>query len=156
MIRRTPTGWQVEGGFPALPTDSVDDLGHALVLADLLAEGTVPGPRPPRPADSVDEVTKLRASVRQLEHALASRVVVEQAIGVLSERWSVAPRDAFEQLRRVTRSHGLRIHELAKLVIESSSDPDVVLPAELVPLQRAPESPPEPRRRRGSAHPGRR
>jgi hypothetical protein len=146
VIRRTSTGWQVEGAFPALPTDSVDDLGHALVLADLLAEGTVPGPRPPRPADSVDEVTKLRASVRQLEHALASRVLVEQAIGVLSERWSVAPRDAFEQLRRVTRSHGLRIHELAKLVIESSSDPDVVLPAELVPLQRGPESPPEPRR----------
>ena len=74
--------------------------------------------------------------MRQLEHALASRVIVEQAIGVLSERWRVAPRDAFEQLRRVTRSHGLRIHELAKLVIESSTDPDVGLPAELVPVQR--------------------
>ena len=145
VIRRTPTGWRVEGVFPGLPTDTVDELGHALTLADLLAEGTVPGPRPPRPADGLDEVTRLRASVRQLEHALASRVIVEQAIGVLTERWGVAPRDAFEQLRRVTRSHGLRIHELAKLVIESSADPDVVLPAELVPTQRAAESPPEPR-----------
>jgi hypothetical protein len=143
VIRRAPTGWKVEGAFPALPSDTVDDLGHALTLADLLAEGTVPGPRPPRPADGLDEVTRLRASVRQLEHALASRVTVEQAIGVLAERWRVAPRDAFEQLRRVTRSHGLRIHDLAQRVIDSSTDPDVVLPPEL--KQQAAEAPPEPR-----------
>jgi hypothetical protein len=123
----------------------VDELGHALVLADLLADEIVPGPRPPRSPRDLDEVTRLRATVRQLEHALASRVVVEQAIGVLSERWRVAPRDAFEQLRRVTRSHGLRIHELAKLVIESSSDRDVGLPPELIPLQRGADGPPEPR-----------
>lgn len=144
VIRRTSTGWRVEGPFPALPTDTVDDLGHALTLADLLAEGAVPGPRPPRPADGLDEVTRLRSSVRQLEHALSSRVLVEQAIGVLSERWRVAPRDAFEQLRRVTRSRGLRIHDLARLVIESSTDPDVLLPAELVPAPKG--TPPEPRR----------
>jgi ANTAR domain len=143
VIRRSPTGWRVEGSFPALPTDTVDDLGIALVLADLLAEGTVPGPRPPRPADGLDEVARLRASVRQLEHALASRVIVEQAIGVLAERWCVAPRDAFEQLRRVTRSHGLRIHDLAKLVIESSTDRDVGLPPELA--QPPAGAPPEPR-----------
>lgn len=143
VIRRSPTGWKVEGAFPALPTDTVDDLGHALTLADLLAEGTVPGPRPSRSADSLDEITRLRASVRQLEHALSSRVIVEQAIGVLSERWRVAPRDAFEQLRRVTRSHGLRIHDLAQRVIESSTDPDTVLPAEL--KQQPAGAPPEPR-----------
>ncbi|HEY6746469.1 MAG TPA: ANTAR domain-containing protein [Mycobacteriales bacterium] len=143
MIRRSPTGWKVEGAFPALPTDTLDDLGHALTLADLLAEGTVPGPRPPRPPDGLDEVTRLRASVRQLEHALASRVIVEQAIGVLSERWRVAPRDAFERLRRVTRSHGLRIHDLAQRVIDSSTDPGVALPAEL--KQEPAGAPPEPR-----------
>jgi ANTAR domain len=142
VIRRSPTGWKVEGSFPALPTDTVDELGHALTLADLLAEGTVPGPRPARPADGLDEVAQLRASVRQLEHALASRVTVEQAIGVLAERWHVAPRDAFEQLRRVTRSHGLRIHDLAKQVIESSTDPEAGLPAELAQPATAP---PEPR-----------
>jgi ANTAR domain len=145
VIRRTSTGWRVEGAFPTLPTDTVDELGHALVLADLLADEIVPGPRPPRSPGDLDEVTRLRATVRQLEHALASRVIVEQAIGVLSERWRVAPRDAFEQLRRVTRSHGLRIHELAKLVIESSTDRDVGLPAELIPSLRGAEGAPEPR-----------
>jgi hypothetical protein len=123
----------------------VDELWHALILADLLADATVPGPRPPRSPGDTDEVARLRTSVRQLEHALASRVTVERAIGVLTERWRVAPRDAFEQLRRVTRSHGLRIHELAKLVIESSTNPDSGLPLELVPLQRGAEGPPEPR-----------
>jgi hypothetical protein len=145
VIRRTSTGWCVEGTFPALPSDTVDDLGHALILADLLAEDTAPGPRPPRPAEGLDEVGRLRSSVRQLEHALASRIIVEQAIGVLTERWRVPPRDAFEQLRRVTRSHGLRIHDLAKLVIESSRDPSVPLPPELVPTRSGPAAPPEPR-----------
>jgi hypothetical protein len=146
IIRRTSTGWKVEGAFPALPTDTFDDLDSALVLADLLAEHTVPGPRPSRPADGSDEVARLKASVRQLEHALTSRVIVEQAIGVLSERWRCAPRDAFEQLRRVTRSHGLRIHDLCRIVIESVSDPEIGLPAELVPVQRGAGQPaPEPR-----------
>jgi hypothetical protein len=145
VIRRTSAGWRVEGSFPSLPTDTVDELGNALALADLLAEGTVPGPRPPRPADGLDEVARLRASVRQLEHALASRVVVEQAIGVLTERWRVAPRDAFEQLRRITRSRGLRIHDLARQVIDSCTDPDVGLPAELVPASRPAATTPEPR-----------
>jgi hypothetical protein len=145
VIRRTAAGWRVEGCFPSLPTDTVDDLGHALALADLLAGSTIPGPRPPRPADGLDEVGRLRASVRQLEHALASRVVVEQAIGVLTERWRVAPRDAFEQLRRITRSRGLRIHDLARQVVDSCTDPDVVLPAELVPAPRPAGAPPEPR-----------
>jgi hypothetical protein len=144
VIRRTSTGWRVEGPFPTLPTDTVGDLGHALVLADLLADEIVPGPRPPRSPDDLDEVARLRESVRQLEHALASRVIVEQAIGVLSERWRMAPRDAFERLRRVTRSHGMRIHELANLVIESSTDPEIGLPAELVPLQRGAEGPSQP------------
>jgi hypothetical protein len=145
VIRRTATGWRVEGSFPTLPTDTVDDLGHALALADLLAGGVVPGPRPSRPVDGLDELTRLRFSVRQLEHALISRVVVEQAIGVLTERWRVAPRDAFEQLRRATRSRGLRIHDLARAVVDSCTDPDVRLPAELVPGPRGAGGPPEPR-----------
>ena len=151
VVRRTAAGWRVEGPFPTLPTDTVDDLGLALALADLLAGGAVPGRRPARPVDGLDEVSQLRSAIRQLEHALASRVVVEQAIGVLTERWRVAPRDAFEQLRRVTRSHGLRIHELAISVVESCADPDVLLPPELVPQRPAGSGPPEPGRARTGA-----
>jgi hypothetical protein len=135
----------VEGGRQP-GGDAVDDLDTALALADLLAEGTMPGPRPPRPPQAADQLTRLRAAVRQLEHALASRVVVEQAIGVLTERWRIAPRQAFEQLRRVTRSRGLRIHELARSVVDSATDPDVWLPGELVPPVPQAGGPPPPRR----------
>ena len=58
----------------------------------------------------------------QLQHALAARVVVEQAIGVLAERLSVTPREAFERLRRLSRSRGQKVHDLARLVVESVAE----------------------------------
>ena len=39
----------------------------------------------------------------------------------------------------------MRIHELAKLVVESSTNSDSGLPAELIPVQRGAEGPPPPR-----------
>jgi AmiR/NasT family two-component response regulator len=72
-------------------------------------------------------------SVRQLEHALAARVRIEQAIGVLAERWRSTPREAFERLRKVARSLGRRVHDLGGDVIASITDPAVTLPDELVP-----------------------
>ncbi len=118
---RSPEGWRVTG----LPADeaAVDDLLSGMVLADLLAaelrEHTAG--RPPRADPPIDEVERLRLSVTQLEHALAARVVVEQAIGVLAERRRVAPRAAFETLRGVARGSGRRVHDLAQDVVASVS-----------------------------------
>jgi hypothetical protein len=99
VIRRAPGGgWEVAG-------ESTEDLTSAMVLADLLAAEIGPPGRPPR-ADADDELTQLKLSVRQLEHALAARVVVEQAIGVLTERQGGTPRAAFERLRKVARARG--------------------------------------------------
>ncbi len=70
-------------------------------------------------------------SVKQLEHALAARVVVEQAIGVLTERQRSSPRQAFERLRKVARSRGRKVHDLAREVVMSANDPAVPLPPEL-------------------------
>jgi hypothetical protein len=66
-----------------------------------------------------------------LEHALASRVIVEQAIGVLAERNRIRPRDAFERLRRTARGMGRRVHDLARQVVDSVGDPRAALPGEL-------------------------
>jgi ANTAR domain len=124
VIRRTPTGWQVG-------TDEEPDLTSAMVLADLLAGDLTAAGRPPRASEDGDEMERLRAAVGQLEHALAARVVVEQAIGVLAERQHLAPRAAFERLRKAARSRGRKVHELAKQVVASSTDPSVPLPPEL-------------------------
>ncbi|HET7531394.1 MAG TPA: ANTAR domain-containing protein [Mycobacteriales bacterium] len=125
VIRRTPTGWRVGAG------DEEPDLTSAMVLADLLAGDLSAAGRPPRSSDSGDEMERLRLAVTQLEHALAARVVVEQAIGVLSERQHLAPRAAFERLRKAARSRGRKVHELARQVVASSTDPAVPLPPEL-------------------------
>jgi len=124
-IRRTPAGWLV-GGAVHEPS-----LTSAMVLADLLAEDLGAPRRPERPSTDLDETALLRASIAQLEHALAARVLVEQAIGVLAERNGLAPREAFESLRKVARRGGIRVHALAHDVVASVTDRSVTLPAEL-------------------------
>ena len=125
VIRRSRAGgWEVSG-------EKTGDLTSAMVLADLLAAEVSPPTRPRRADEPLDEVGQLRLSVTQLEHALAARVVVEQAIGVLTERQRHSPREAFERLRKVARSRGRKVHDLAKEVVLSATDPAVPLPPEL-------------------------
>ncbi|WP_018502245.1 ANTAR domain-containing protein [Parafrankia discariae] len=128
-LRRAPTGWIVEG--PGAEIRPVGDLISAMVLADLLAEDLSPPGRPRRADRDLNETEQLRLSVIQLEHALASRVIVEQAIGVLAERNHIKPRDAFERLRRTARGLGRRVHDLARQVVDSVGDPRITLPGEL-------------------------
>ncbi len=125
VIKRSP-----EGGW-AVGEDETGDLTSAMVLADLIAGELTPGSRPARPEAPLDEVAQLRMSVQQLEHALVARVVVEQAIGVLTERQHSTPRQAFERLRKVARSRGRKVHDLSREVVQSATDPSVPLPPEL-------------------------
>lgn len=140
VIRRTPEGWRT--GEVDLP-----DLLNAIVLADLLAAElgeVVSGSAPARADEGACEVEQLRMTVAQLEHALSSRVVVEQAIGVLAERHRSTAREAFHQLRCVARSRGRKVVDLARMVVSSSSNPLTSLPAELArpgSVSEAPRSP---------------
>lgn len=55
--------------------------------------------------------------VEQLNTALQSRVIIEQAKGFLAAVHDLEPDEAFEHLRRYSRSHRLAIHEVARQVI---------------------------------------
>ena len=77
------------------------------------------------------EAERLAVTVAQLEHALASRVRVEQAIGVIAERHRLRPREAFDLLRKASRSRGTRVTELAHDVVASTANPLLRLPDEL-------------------------
>jgi hypothetical protein len=77
------------------------------------------------------EAARLAVTVAQLEHALASRVRVEQAIGVLAERHRLRPREAFDLLRGAARARGRRVTELAQDVVASTANPLLRLPEEL-------------------------
>jgi AmiR/NasT family two-component response regulator len=59
----------------------------------------------------------------QLQEALDSRVVIEQAKGKLSERFSLEPDRAFEVLRRGARSNRIPLRDLAARVVASERTP---------------------------------
>jgi ANTAR domain len=85
-----------------------------------------------------EEARRLRVTIGQLERALAVRIRVEQAIGVLAERHRVRPRQAFEQLRSVARGRGQRVIDIAGEVIASATNPLLPLPEELCRPSMAP------------------
>jgi len=54
----------------------------------------------------------------QLNRALASRIAIEQAKGVLAERAGISVEDAFERLRGYARGNNLLLAEVARSVVE--------------------------------------
>ncbi|MFH8406609.1 ANTAR domain-containing protein [Streptomyces sp. NPDC018019] len=69
------------------------------------------------------EVEAGRALASQLERALATRVVIEQAKGALTARHSLSPDAAFTVLRSYARSHQRLLTEVAREVVEGRLDP---------------------------------
>lgn len=64
--------------------------------------------------------------VAQLQHALNSRVIIEQAKGVLAERLGVDMPAAFAVLRNYARSHNTRVSELALSIVDGRFDTDLL------------------------------
>ena len=99
-------------------TDVDTRLGQA--LADAATIGLL-HERAVRRAETVTE---------QLQHALHSRVIIEQAKGVLATQADIRPDEAFTVLRSHARSHGLRLTDLARNVVERTVDlTSIVRPA---------------------------
>jgi GAF domain-containing protein len=59
----------------------------------------------------------------QLSGALTSRIVIEQAKGVISERTDVDLAQAFSRLRAYARNHNLRLTDVARAAIDGALDP---------------------------------
>ena len=71
----------------------------------------------------------------QLSGALTSRVVIEQAKGVISERAGVDLAEAFSRLRAYARNHNLRLTDVAEAAINGTLDPQAwVLPPRSAPF----------------------
>jgi hypothetical protein len=60
--------------------------------------------------------------VAQLETALESRLLIEQAKGILMLAFDVTPEQAFELLRTSARNQGGKLRDLAAAIIESPKD----------------------------------
>jgi AmiR/NasT family two-component response regulator len=55
----------------------------------------------------------------QLQTALDSRILLEQAKGILAERDSITADEAFNRMRAEARSKRIKLHELAAEIVES-------------------------------------
>lgn len=65
----------------------------------------------------------------QLNHALNSRIVIEQAKGMIAEHARVAPAEAFLTLREHARHHNLRLVDVAERVIDRTLSVSALRPA---------------------------
>jgi len=86
---------------------------------------------PPEAVSAVERllrrVVDLRRENAQLQTALESRIVIEQAKGVLAERHLLPPDYVFEALRAGARSDGRRVHDVAQEVVATQATPSAVL-----------------------------
>lgn len=70
------------------------------------------------------ELTEILARrCAQLQEALESRIVIEQAKGVIAERFGLEPEHGFEILRRAARSNRMPLKTLAQQVVSSRKTP---------------------------------
>jgi hypothetical protein len=92
---------------------------HDLRDAQALADSTTIGLLHAR------ALREARLVAEQLQHALTSRIVLEQAKGVLAARLGCDVAEAFEVLRAHARNGNLRLTEVAREVVEDG----LVLPA---------------------------
>jgi AmiR/NasT family two-component response regulator len=65
------------------------------------------------------ELRQLQTKVAQLQQALESRIVVEQAKGAVSARCDVPVDVAFEMIRGMARSRRRKLHELCAELVEN-------------------------------------
>ncbi|HEX4099234.1 MAG TPA: ANTAR domain-containing protein [Pseudonocardiaceae bacterium] len=62
----------------------------------------------------------------QLQTALNSRVIIEQAKGVLAQRGNLTMPVAFDRLRSYARTHNTGLSEVARQVVETDIAADVL------------------------------
>lgn len=58
----------------------------------------------------------------QVQHALQSRIVIEQAKGILAQQADIPIDEAFDRLRSHSRNHNQRLHDLALAVTNGELD----------------------------------
>ena len=96
---------------------SADDVGLAQGLADTATIGILQE-RAVRRGETLSE---------QLQTALNSRVIIEQAKGVLAVTGELTMDSAFTALRSYARRNNLRLSDVARTIADRELDPEVVL-----------------------------
>ncbi|GAB2697409.1 GAF and ANTAR domain-containing protein [Nocardia thraciensis] len=67
---------------------------------------------------TTDRLRRQQRLTDQLQHALTSRIVVEQAKGVIAGARRIGPDAAYEVIRMHARRHRVGVHEVARAIVE--------------------------------------
>jgi hypothetical protein len=73
-----------------------------------------------------EQIAALTTERDQLQEALESRIVIEQAKGILAERFHLTVDDSFLLLRRSARTARVKIHDLSHEIVSSRETPPAV------------------------------
>lgn len=85
-----------------------DDVRLAQAFADVAAIGIL----------QERKVTRAERRAEQLQQALDSRVLIEQAKGIVSAERNVSVEEAFERIRRHARSNNRKLHDVARAIVD--------------------------------------
>src|SRR5919204_1883353 len=100
-------------------------------------DGAVTAVRSEREERLAELVVAFADENANLQRALDTRIVIEQAKGILAERFDVDVHEAFRVLRLAARNNRIRLHDLAARVVESRVTPPEVEEARLSSRLRA-------------------
>ena len=83
----------------------------------------------------VQDMATREAAIREchLQHALNSRIVIEQAKGMIAERGGVDMDDAFARLRGYARNHNRGLTEVAEGMVGGSISVDAIIGSRRLP-----------------------
>jgi transcriptional regulator with GAF, ATPase, and Fis domain len=111
---------QIIGALGLFQTDPAPLSPQDIVLAQALADvATIAILQQRTTAHS--EVERI-----QLQHALTSRIVLEQVKGILAERWHVTVDQAYATLHAYTRTHHHQLAQLAREIADDTFDTIVI------------------------------
>ena len=63
----------------------------------------------------------------QLQTALNSRVIIEQAKGVVAQQFTVGMDTAFDRMRRYARNNNLRLVDVARMLVDRELDTSILI-----------------------------
>lgn len=66
-------------------------------------------------------IVAAREKAAQLEQALESRAVIDQAIGIIRARTGATPDEAFARLRQISQTENIKLHEIARRMVEGAA-----------------------------------
>ena len=76
-----------------------------------------------KPGEPNDPTAFLLERTIQLQTALDTRIVIEQAKGVIAATESITPDEAFQKIRRRARSERRKLHDIAAEIVSTASKP---------------------------------